>query len=125
MNVASALVNICGWNRVVASRGPRVAAGESSRRQPATAGRAVALDRFQRKSRTAGIEPAHLPVDRADELPVQLQEADDPRLRRINLHRAPSIRRNAPLTSATSSSYDEEADGGRARTTVRLPGGRD
>jgi hypothetical protein len=125
MAVVAALVNICRWNGVVASGVPRVASGESSRRQPATAHRAVALDRFQCVSRTAGIEPAHLPVDRADECPVQPQEANDPRLHRIDPHRTSSIRRNAPVTSVASSSYDEEADAGRARTTVRLPGGRD
>jgi len=112
-------VDICWWNGVVASGVPRVAAGESSRRQPATAHRAVALDRFQCVSRAGRVETAHLPVHRADEPPIELQKTDQ-----HVLHRGSSTRRSPWATSADSSSYVAAAEAGRARTTVRLPGGR-
>ena len=120
----SALVDICGWNGVVASGVPRVAADESSHRQPATAHRTVALDRLQGVRRTTRVEPADLPVHRADQQAVQLQESDDPAPHGIDPHHDFSNRVRAPSTSAASSSYDAEADDGSARTTARLPAGR-
>src|SRR4029450_4177428 len=85
VGVSALLVDIFGWNGVVAAGVPRVAAGEPSHRQPATAYRAVQLDRFQGIRRTGRVEPADVPVHRADKLPVQLEESDQ-----YVLHRASS-----------------------------------
>src|SRR2546423_13977176 len=109
----SALVDIFGWNGVVASGVPRVAADESPHRQPATAHRTVALDRFQGVRRTTRVEPADLSVHRADQQAVQLQETDDPAADGIEPHHDFANRRSAPSTSWASSSYGKPAGGGQ------------
>ena len=119
----------------------RMAAAQPPRRQPGTAHCPVQLHRLQRVRATRRVEPAPGCEQRADEAPVPVEEQDEKpgrgrwQLPGLSLccarhgRCAPPCRRSkAPITrssSAARSAWRAVAARGLARTTNRLPSGRD
>jgi hypothetical protein len=108
-----------GGHRVVAAGRPGVTPAEPSYGEPGPSHGTVLGHCLERVRRAGGVISAYLPIKRADQEAICLQEPDD----RI-LHATPpsgverpSTRESARSKSAPSSSYDAVAEAGSALTT--------
>lgn len=97
-------------HRVVATGSPGMTPSETARREPGATQAAVHLHRLERVGRAGGVIAADLPVERADHRTVGAQESHE-----YELHG--STRPTQCARSTRSSSYDDDAAAGSARTT--------
>ena len=109
--------------RVVPAGRPRMTAQQPPRGQPAPLGRAMHRNGAQRVRRTAGVVATDVPVQRADQQPVRLQETNE---QPLHVARR-SARRPTALAQAASRSErnpaSDVAERGSARTTTSVPVG--
>src|SRR3954453_12033569 len=124
-------------DRVVAARGPRVAARQAAHGQPAAADAAVLGDRLERVRRAARVVAADLAVEGADQGAGDTQPPDQDVLHDSPLVPDPVVaaarvacgevatRSRQRASSAPSSAVDIVAARGRARTTSSDESGSD
>src|SRR3954453_15878971 len=106
---------------IVPTRGPGMAAKQPSTGQPAPLDSPMDAHRAQRVGRAAGVVPADVAVERADQQPVELEQPDQQVLHEVHTSRRTAFAHAEERSPA--SSVPARADGGSARTTTSTPPG--
>ena len=114
-----------GRHRVIPAGRPWVAPSHPAGGVPAATDAAVNGDRLEGVRRTRGVVPADLAVERADQEPVQPEQADQQVLHARHPGPRPISRVSAASKSAVRAGNAAVAEGGRARTTSTAEPGND